>query len=143
MEPPPSAEVAEAQETGADGGVPGGEKQAGPRLRERPRRWSESLQQKGGGEARRTALGVARAGKRTRPSPATVLCACLRARITTRVPVTACWNLGYIGNCSPEFSGPGSAVLSLRLHPGRRGNGGGGGVERVVLPLNYNSQQAL
>lgn len=49
MEPPPSAEVAEAQETGADGGGPGGEKQEGPRLRERPRRWSESLQQTWGG----------------------------------------------------------------------------------------------
>lgn len=142
MEPPPSAEVAEAQGTGADGGGPGGEKQAGPRLRERPRRRSESLQLRGG-KARRTALGVARAGKRTRPSPATVLCACVQARITTRVPVTACWNLGSIGNCSPEFSGPGSAVLRLRPHPGRRGNGGGGGAERVVLPLNYNSQQAL
>lgn len=44
MEPPPSAEVAEAQGTGADGGGPGGEKQAGPGLRERPRRRSESLQ---------------------------------------------------------------------------------------------------
>lgn len=47
MEPPPSAEVAEAQETGADGGGPGGEKQAGPKLRERPRRRSERLQLRG------------------------------------------------------------------------------------------------
>lgn len=67
MEPLPSAEVAEAQGTGADGGGPGGEKQAEPRLRERPRRRSESLQL--GREARRTAQGVARAGKRTRPVP--------------------------------------------------------------------------
>ena len=86
-----------------------------------------------------TAQGVTRAGKRTRPSPATVRCACAGARIPPRVPVTAYWNLGSIGNCSSAFSGPGPAVPSLRLHPGRRGNGGQDWAERVFLPLNYNS----
>lgn len=140
MEPPPSAEVAEAQGIGADGGGPGGNRRG---LDSGSDREGGARAYSWGRKARRTAQGVARAGKRTRPSPATVRCACVRARITTRVPVTAYWNLGSIGNCSPEFSGPSPAVPSLRPHTGRRGNGAGGGAERVVLPPNYNSQQAL